>query len=214
MEITNNNQTQMPAETEEKNSNQTFLIVIAGVIVLFIILLLVFISGSKKKTVNYSQNIPEVSPVPTVIQEKGVLSLKSKTGKTNFSVGQTITLVVNAYSDNKPITGYDAVIKTDDNLLKYLGQKSLNPNFQLFTSVKPNQIYLTGVKKLNTNEEIVFDNTDIAELTFKVLKSGTINLGLDFVPGSKKDSNLIDNQSADQLGKVEGITLNLASQTK
>lgn len=198
-------------KTEPQHPNINMIKFISGVIVFFLIILAVFIVMNRKKPADFGKNIltPAV-PSPTYApQEKGVLSLKLKNGQTGFAVGQAVTVVVSASSDDKSITGFDAVLNFDPALLQYQSSFAQDPNFQVFSSIKDGKLMITGVKNLGVTDPTVLVDSPLVEVNFLTLKSGSANLDFEFKPPSKADSNLIDDKNNEVLGKVEGITINI-----
>lgn len=195
---------QQPVITTQPNQNKTILTMV--VFLAFLIVIFIVIGLFSKKNPKLTETGNNLSPTQT-ITEKGSLILKTKDNKTSYSLNETITLVVYADSNQKPITGYDVVLNYDQGLALYKGKTNLEERYQVFDQAKANKIFLTGVKNPIIKDLIVLTNTPIVELSFQPQKAGNINFNLDFQPGSKTDSNLIDNANQEVLGKAEGLTL-------
>lgn len=203
--------TNVQNQTEPQHPKINMIKFISGVIVFFLIILAVFIVVNRKKPSDFGENMltPTV-PSPTYTsQEKGVLSLKLKNGQTGFGVGQVAAVVVSASSDGKSITGFDAVLSFDPSLLQYQSSFAQDSNFQVFSSIKDGKLMITGVKNLGVTDPTVLVDSPLVEVNFLTLKSGSANLGFEFTPPSKADSNLIDDKNNEVLGKVEGMTINI-----
>lgn len=156
---------------------------------------------------------------PSVLVRKGVLTLSLKNQKVSYQIGDIITVVVSADSDNKSISGYDAVLSYDSSKVTFSKVKNVRDDFQTFVKkgvVSP--VTLTGVKKLDASEVSVFSGTPLAEVSF-IVKTGALidtssihpsaEFNLGFIPGSTQDSNLIDEISEDVLGKVAGVAITI-----
>ena len=106
------------------------------------------------------------------------MKLRSKTGQNIANVGGNIVLVLSCDSKGADVVAYDALIRYDKTLFKMVNTQSLISDFKIYDNERENRLALTGVKSLSSKEDIVFDNKDIAAITFTALKkgSGTFNL--------------------------------------
>lgn len=187
-----------------KNQQQKILF-ISGGLVFFICLFLVLhrLQVAPDKTIVKKQ-AEKISP--TVILPKAKLYLKTKDGKTVYSQNQTIALVAYADSLNQPISGYDILLNYDQTKVKFLNQQNLLPEFQIFIPDK-NKLTITGVKKLEAKSASIFNNTPLLELNFGGLTAGPVAFNIEYTSSSKKDSNLIDDQSKDILQQVQSLNI-------
>lgn len=153
----------------------------------------------------------DVTVSPTVSLRKGSLTLTTKNGQIIYGRGETIALILTADSDNRSITGYDAVISYDSTMVRFVKATNLEKDFQTFVKKSEGTINFTGVKKLDASAPSVFAQTPIAEFVFTVQSGAAIGssvpFNLAFVPGSTQDSNLIDEASAEILGIARGTTV-------
>ncbi|QQG44208.1 MAG: hypothetical protein HYW86_05110 [Candidatus Roizmanbacteria bacterium] len=197
----------MENQTETK---KPFPIVIIFPILLVILLIAVAFFIYKKNLVkNEGAVSTSIAPsvAPSIALVKGSLTLLPNPSKKPLVAGETIYLNVSADSSNSSITGYDVVVKYDPSVVSYVSQKNLLSDFQVFAQNDNGKLSLTGIKKISVTSTVTFQNTVISELTFKALKSGKASFEIEFLPGSKKDSNLIDDKNNDVLGTVNGVEI-------
>jgi len=190
--------------------------------VVIAIIALIFVVSGKKTNKLPSPSSPETGrqlqnpsteqgsqPTIAVVDEKGVFSLATKDGKNTYRVGEVITIVVIADSNNKSITGYDVVLPYEASTLTYKGNTNLDARYQVFGSGKNGNVYITGVKKLSISEPVVFAKIPLVEINFMAQKVGTVVLTPKAAPQSKTDSNLIDDQNEEVLGKTVPLTIEI-----
>jgi hypothetical protein len=199
----------------EVNQNKPMVYIIPVVIIVLLAGVIIFINRqsrlqTEKEGVNTQEELKLQPTTESVVKtaEKGTLTLSVKEPKTFFSVGDTVTLVVTANSDGKPITGYDVVIPFDSTIVSYKGSTSLKTEYQIFGNAKNGKAYITGIKQLSVTEPIVFTTIPITEITFSLIKSGTITFTPEFSASSNKtDSNLITDTTAEVLGSTKGVRI-------
>lgn len=190
---------------QEKNRWLIFFLLPIFIILVLMILIGIIIQKQKKeRKIPAPMTAPVISP--SAKKQAGRFKLIAKANQSIVSQNQPLTLLVLADSSGQPITGYDLVFILDETKVGFLSQKNLYPDFQLFPSQNDSNLILTGVKKLTSQTAAVFNNTPLVELNFSPKKTGRVDLGLLFKPGSKKDSNLINEKSEEILDKVEGLT--------
>ncbi|MDO8497040.1 MAG: cohesin domain-containing protein [bacterium] len=148
-----------------------------------------------------SSTTPSQSPSPTV-----VASLQLESGKEILEVGNTTDVGVVGKSD-KSITGYDAVIIYDPSQVEFVDASSSSNSFDFYKEQKDGRLILTGIQKLSIATPTLLHDQVVAHVRFKIKKVGTSFLSLEYIPGSKKDSNLIDTQSHDVLTSVKGTQI-------
>lgn len=194
-----------------ENHNKQFLTIMFALLSLvFLVLIFSLVMNLRKtKPPTGGPTTTQVSPTipPPVVKEKGSLTLKAKNNETVTSQKNPVTLYVYAYSDNQPITGYDAILNYDSTKVDFVSHKNLQPDFQVFTKKEKNRLIITGIKNLNSTATTVFTDSSLVELTFQPQKTGQVNFSIEYTPDSKKDSNLITDKTSEILGKVEGIKL-------
>jgi len=198
----------------EVNQNKPLIYIIPVIIIVLLIGVVFFINRQSRLQIENrgTNELGELQFQPTEAMnqssEKGTLTLSVKEPKTFFSVGDTVTLIVTADSDEKPITGYDVVIPFDSMVASYNDSTSLKTEYRIFGNAKDGKAYITGIKQLSVQEPIVFANTQIVEIVFTLLKQGTITFAPEFfAAGDKTDSNLITDTTAEALNGTKGVSV-------
>lgn len=197
---------------EQQTKGHKLIYIIVMVFALLFFIWLVFYLGSRSKTSNLKGGMSSIItsyPTAPIVLGNGKIYLKTKDGKNTYAVSEQINLVVYASSDEKSITGYDVVINYDPKKVKFIINNNLLSNFQIFPYDGKGKFMLTGIKNISSNVSSVFVNTALTEIVFQPLVSGNISFLPEFIPGSKKDSNLIDGGNKEVLGKVEGVNLTI-----
>lgn len=149
---------------------------------------------------------------------RGVFTLTAKAAKPAYVAGDILTLVLTASSDNQVVSGYDAVLTYDEERLQFITAKNLQIDFETFVKDRPGApLFFTGVKKISAQKPMVFDQTVLAELTFgvklkvennlEVVNQKPIDIGLEFIPGSTRDSNIINTDNLDILYQTNGLSI-------
>lgn len=197
-------------DQQTKGHKLIYMIVIVFALLFFI--WLIFYLGSRSKTSNLKGGISSIItsyPTAPIVLGNGKIYLKTKDGKNIYTTSEQINLVVYASSDEKSITGYDIVINYDPKKVKFISNNNLLSNFQIFPYDGKGKVMLTGIKKISSNVSSSFADTILGEIVFQPLASGNISFLPEFIPGSKKDSNLIDSENKEVLGKVEGVSITI-----
>lgn len=138
-------------------------------VVCFGLALLLFSIGSRKRI-----NLPlanRQNTQPASIETQGSMKLMPA-DKTTFSVGQDITLTVNADSMNNPVAGYDLLFLYDPASIAVVKVTSVDPTFDVFTFNNPNYVSVTGTKKLSISSQLPFINSSILLITIRGKKAG------------------------------------------
>lgn len=161
------------------------------------------------------QTVPTTAMAPQAVVEgdnavrtnKGVLTVSTKDGRTNYTVGEPITLVFKATAQSE-IFGYDVVLPLPMNV-QVVSKTPISTDFQYFQTVdKKNLLYGTGTKKLSVKTPVMLSDTPLFELTIQSSTAGRFAFMPTFTKiGATTDSNLIDNNSHDVLGQTAGITV-------
>lgn len=187
-------------ENQSTNTSAKKIMIIGlGVIffTVFLFLILNRVSKTKKeKTTGTKQSkiVPQETSKPVVGSIKkttGKVNLIVKGNKMSFKPGETVTLQVLADSDGKNITGFDWLIGYDSTAFSFEKAVSLDENFNLISVKKKEMIIITGTKKVTSNQETVFSNRVVAELNFKVNKTGEYQFSLLSEVGREK-TQLVD----------------------
>lgn len=152
--------------------------------------------------VSKPDNVPLSQMVsPTVALPKGPYMYLGS-DKQTYAAGDEVLVRVVVNSQQTPIAGYDAVITFDPQYVTYQDSKSVSNNFSLYAQPNGGSTSLTGMRPLNESPLAV--NEGVAEVRYRVIKTGKVVFGLKYSPGSTADSNLIDSSSKDILSSVNG----------
>ena len=113
------------------------------------------------------------------------------------------------------IGGYDAVLNFDNDSLHFVSGESLLPALQFFSQARDDgSLSLTGVKELQSEQNVILDKTPLAELVFDVVLPGSGGIDLLFHAGDTDDSNLIILTTEDILGEVGNLELLFGNEVK
>ncbi len=172
-----NYQTDNLAQTNQKKDKTPFLIGISVFLLLFVGL--VFLLVFNKKPLDKEELPLATKYVPTISETvkpklyEATSKLRSKNGVNTVNVGSNIVLVLSCDSKGSDVVAYDVLIKYDKTLFKIVSTQSLISDFKIYNNERENRIALTGVKSLSSKDDIVFDNKDIAAITFTALTKGS-----------------------------------------
>jgi len=134
--------------------------------------------------------------------------------KVNVAVNSTFTTSLISNSNQADIVGFDIDLFYDGQYLKYANTENSNLDmFDLFTSSKEGQLIITGIKKVNYQKKIIFNNTQLVSIEFQTLKPGKTSLKLLRKNNSKNDSNIIIGNNTDILDKVNELSVNIGEIT-
>ena len=184
-----------------------------GAFILALVVVAMVVNIARKRMVAGDGLVPTGSVVqPTLIPKTGLMKLGLLNGKTEYTKGQQITVMIYANSYKASVTGYDVVVHYDPNVLVYSDVKSLQNGMDLLDTDEvlnngKHELIVTGVQALSKKDPFVFDNAELAELTFTAQAPGTVNLTPVYELGSNRDSNLFDGSTNEILSGVEGVTL-------
>ena len=165
------------------------------VFVVFVLLLMtvfLIITNQLKKNQALNQtNKTEVSPT-TIISKTNVggfeLILKESD---NPKLGQTFSIVILANSNNKNITGFDALVGYDKTAFEFINAVGVKEDFKVLAFDNNDWVTLNGSRKIQYNQPVSFSNTELIEISFKPLKAGQFNF------------NIIENQSNEKTQMVD-----------
>lgn len=199
-------------------SNKIILILLALIVIFGAVL---FFLNNRSPQQNLSDTTPAAavnnSEVANQMQRnqakadlKGKMSLKANSGVI-VPEGEEFVVTVSADSMGDQVTAYDAVIVYDRESFAYISSNNLLDKFEINAVDKEAGLMLTGYKSLAEEEPVVFDNTNLAEVTFMAKKAGTSPLKLMFARGKTADSNLVNEKTQDILGSVEDITIQIGN---
>jgi hypothetical protein len=129
-------------------------------------------------------------------------------------VGETIPVLVNLITGNHSSNGVDIVLKYDPKLLTVDEKTGFSAGkiFVEYPGLKINNsegtIEVSGISSPNSGD---FKGVgEFAVITFTAKSVGTAKLSLDFAKGSTIDTNIIDNQTGeDVLSSVGNLDLTI-----
>ena len=153
------------------------------------------------------------TPAPTQSPVTGTMDVAQKTQKATFKRGETVSFIISADSKGDTITGYDAVLRYDPQLLTFSKATSLVEGMDLFQTDEPSEVsgkselVVTAIQSISQKDPFIFSRTPLAEVSFVVKKAGTVPVEMVFAPGHTTDSNLMNTQTQDILSSVAGITI-------
>lgn len=180
-----------------------------AVLALLVVVIFLFLTATAfilKRAKNQYLRPPPPTSAPKTVSKGAVMKIKSPAGKRIYLTNETMSLNLVADSGGKPVSGYDAVLTFDETILQFVDIDSNLNTFDVFKKVEPGRVSITGVKKINDKNLVVFDDQPVAMLFFKAKDRGTAELALQFNKGATNDSNLIAG-TADVLEFVEGLTV-------
>ncbi len=178
-----------------------------------VVLVVIFVAGLAKSRI--SNNTVQKTETDTMKEpETGLIGLSTQGGKTTYNKGDEITVLAYANSHSSKVTGYDIVIHYDPHLISYNDVKSMQNGVDLLDTDLEldngmHELIVTGVQSLSQKEPFMFDGTQIAELTFTAIGTGTFDMKPIYEKGSNRESNLLDDSTNEILSGVEGVTLEL-----
>lgn len=142
---------------------------------------------------------PQTTPLPQKLTQKATLTLS--TSKTNYLVGEQVSVSVTLDTSEHTTDGTDTILKYDPQILE--------PTTDFFEKGSLYQDY-PGVKKDQLKGEVLASGITVSSggykgkgifgiFKFKAKKVGTTSIELKFSPSSTTDSNIIESKSAKDL---------------
>ena len=173
----------------------------------FIVLLFVFYLTMVKKSSTVKTTTTKIVPTMVVTKYKGFLELTP--AKTDYKIGEMITVKVLASSDSQSISGFDLVVNYDPTKIKYMSNSLLDKDFQAIVKDKKGVLKITAYKINDNAKNKVFDKTDLVDLNFAAIKASTANLSLMFAKNQTNDTNLLNDQNEDVLTRVTSTAVSI-----
>lgn len=175
-------------QNQKPHEHKTLLIILICVMVAFVLLGIMLVSQKTKKDKDKSMavssiskpNRPSIIPTPTLIPyaKKGLMKLYTENNILRFPVGQDVKIGVLASSEKSDIVGFDMVLSYDQSLLEFSLTTSSLSSFKAYSYPRTDYVSITMIKSLQETNATIFDNTDIAQLSFKAMKKGTTTIEL------------------------------------
>lgn len=201
--------------SEIKNKITAFLKNIKPVylIIIIVLILIIEIIWAFKTMNNFNPLVAQTLPQPTKKVILNVISLN--TDKNDYKIGEKIPVSINV-SSNKNIAGADLIIKYDPNLLSIVTNADKTPVAvgAIFDDYPVNMVdEKNGVITISGtagNTAGVIPKGVFGTIVFQGKAVGKAKVFLDFVKNSTNDTNLIENQSAqDVLEEVKNLDLKI-----
>jgi len=151
----------------------------------------------------------------TQVNRNGELYLETELGSTILMPNNQFKVILYGSTGGQEIGGYDAVLNFDNDSLHFVSGESLLPALQFFSQARDDgSLSLTGVKELQSEQNVILDKTPLAELVFDVVLPGSGGIDLLFHAGDTDDSNLIILTTEDILGEVGNLELLFGNEVK
>lgn len=106
------------------------------------------------------------------ISDRSLPWIEVRSPDADASVGQEVTVTINAFSGGKDITGYDLLIGIDPAQYEVISITSELPSFQLQTFDRGMYHAVTGIKNLQSQEATLFDDTPLVKVVVKPKTTG------------------------------------------
>jgi len=137
----------------------------------------------------------------------GTLTVVPLNGRQIYESDETVSLALRGDSNGQDAVGFDAALKVDQNILVFSQAESKLENFDTFNNVNEERVYIGGIRKLSSKAASIFDNAELATLTFKARAGGHSNVDFIFKPNDTTESNIVLTTSKDGLGDVKGTDI-------
>lgn len=152
---------------------------------------------------------PQVEKViPTIDTTRPALSFTSVSEPQTYRVNQEITVRIKANSLGGDIYGYDLLFPYDKTMFEIVETKSALDSFQIFSHDREDYYAVTGLKLLSVTTPVIFEDTEILEMTIKPLKAGTIYLEV-LAERGKETSKFVDKDSKVIQPQIQPIKLDI-----
>lgn len=144
---------------------------------------------------------------------RGKLSISPEDGRQIYEIGETVSLTLRGDSDDKDAAGFDAALKVNQNIISFNQAVSKLTSFETFSNVNDERVYVGGIRKLNNNAASIFNNAELATLTFVAKAEGHSAVDFIFKPDETTESNIVLTSSKDGLGDVQGTHIYVGKKT-
>lgn len=113
-----------------------------------------------------------------------------------LTVGQESTFVVEAYSKEYNIAGYDLLLTTNNELFEVVSVTSVLDEFTVQTFPNEDHTTITGYKNLQSKQPTIFEGTPILTIVLKAKQEGSVPLYIESLIGKEKTQFIEDNSEA------------------
>lgn len=178
---------------ENNISKQKMFVFVVFVLVLMTVFLIIANQLKKNQALNQA-NKTEISPPATVNKTKtGGLELILKESA-RPKLGQAFSLVILADSNNKNITGFDALVGYDKTAFEFVNAVGIKEDFKALTFNNSDWITINGSRRIQYNQPVAFSNSELVEINFKPLKTGQFDFSIIESKGNEK-TQMVDTDS-------------------
>lgn len=193
----------------QDNSKHLIVPVLLGFGIFLILAVVIFFTNYSSSYYQKPNKSSQKTTGNTVfVKQKGYFELLSE--KTEYKLGEKITIKVIADSNKKTVSGYDLIINYDSKKVKYITNRSLEKTFQNIVRSDKDKLVIMGYKPpTEIKKNIVFEKSAILELDFASIKNDKSSFTIDMKNGATNESNIVDEQSVDLLGEVKNISITI-----
>ena len=163
-------------------------------LIFFAIFLIILNKSGKKDEKKQEGAVPAVIIPTPIILSAGSFLLQPVTVQESTASVQAKEFEVVANSQERSIVAFDIIITYEKGALEILSAESLLPEFDIYPLGRSNHFIITGAKKPENNETVVFNNTPIVRLKVIPKKTAIPRLRLADTLG-KERSQMIDDKS-------------------
>lgn len=154
---------------------------------------------SARSTVYTTKADAGYNTTETMMEPENEMELSTEDGRTDYNVGETISILVKGDSSGNDTSGYDVLMNYNQDMTELVEVQSHRSDFQVFSYKHPTYISITGVKTLEAQGQNILHEDPLISVRFKALKSGPLNVQLIEQYG-KERSQMVDSQ-----GKVHAM---------
>jgi hypothetical protein len=141
---------------------------------------------------------------------RGIMALKRTDEAAASSLSTTFDVIITADSKGQKITGYDAVLAYDPDYLEFVKQTNpLSGAYRDTVTEANGKIRVSSFLIKPETLPVAFDGNAVMTLSFKALKPGRTELGLEHQKNTKSESNLITENQEDILDKAASLPLHI-----
>ncbi len=126
-----------------------------------------------------NRNIPWIEPV---LQENK-----------EIRKGETFSVELQSFSGGRDVTGYDILFSYDRDQFELVSVTSALSQYQVYQYERGSYITITGIKKLEENNPIVFDQTKLVKIEMRAKKEGAGTISILSESGKEK-TQFVDSQ--------------------
>ncbi|MCA9372349.1 hypothetical protein KC726_05655 [Candidatus Woesebacteria bacterium] len=208
-----------PSETDTHHS---YRMIIISTLIFFVALGAIFLFRNQSANqqlqtlTNTLQNRNTTEILPTITTPKIVdmnepwVRVKKGDSLDFVKAGDQVTFIVEAFSKDADIAGFDILLKNDE-ALDIVSVSSLLSDFTVQTFPSDTHTTVTGYKDLQSKQSTVFNNTAILSVVAKAKQSGEASLIIESLIGKEKTQFIENNSEATAIyPQNEGVSVTVA----